>query len=95
MALWTYAVTALAAYLPELEGRIKMKFLFVEPEPPHAISLAEPSGAMRDLGRRRWLAALRGWKVCTTHDVWPGYETGCITVDPMPWAAEEMLEQGQ
>ncbi len=87
--------SALAAYRPEFEGRVDMEFLFVEPEPPHAIVLAAPSGAMRDLGHRRWLAALRGWKVCTEHDVWPGYATGCVTLEPPPWQMQEMLEAGE
>jgi hypothetical protein len=86
-------VHAAEALKPELAGRVKMRFVFVETEPPFGVSIVVPDGAMREYGNRRWHRAATVWAGCTIANKWPDYE-GEQTVTVPAWAlAQEEEEQ--
>ena len=49
---------------PELCGKVKFVFVFIETDAPNAITLASPSGLMRSLGQSRWNRACEIWDFC-------------------------------
>ncbi len=61
-------------------------FVFMECEPPYAVTVVEFRGSMAELGRRRWARAVRTWKRCLVADEWPDYADKPITVDASEWA---------
>lgn len=68
---------ALTALRPELEGRVGFLFAFAETDPPYALNLTEPDGALREIGERRWRRAVETWAECMetygAKQPWPGY----------------------
>lgn len=77
---------------PELEGRFKYRFLFVEAKPPHSIMpILLPADALakgRDLvarGAQRWADAKAAGK-------WPRYSGHERVADYPPWATAEWAQ---
>jgi hypothetical protein len=77
----------------ELLGRVRMLFLFVETEPPYAVTVAEPNGMMRAMGEHKWERACKAWRDCIASGVWPGYSDEVVEVEPKPWHLEEELQE--
>jgi hypothetical protein len=87
-----------AAYLeavqvmhPELAGRVKFKFVFCEPEAPHACNVAELAGSMAELGTRKWYRAVSQWGRCVAANQWPGYLSQRI--EAASWQLTQEQEQ--
>jgi PDDEXK-like domain of unknown function (DUF3799) len=86
---------ALETLRPELAGKSRMLFLFVETEPPYALTIAEPSGTMRSLGAHKWDRACRTWRDCLASGVWPGYADDVVQIEALPWQmTQELQEEG-
>lgn len=87
---------AMATLHPELAGRIKFLFIYIEVEAPHALSVVRPGGAMRHLGESKWSRACELWAKYLaeygTEKPWPGYSTEIVDVDPPAWAMSADLE---
>lgn len=86
-------VRALEALRPDLAGRVRCKFLFVEAEPPHEVVVCRPDGELRALGDMKWRRALLKWGACLRTGVWPGYADGEIEIPALPWAMAQMMEE--
>lgn len=91
-----------AAYLsaiekehPEIQGRAKFVFVFVEWSPPYGVAFGELDGEYRTIGERRWRRAVNLWERCLREDRWPDYERGeKVSFWAPPWVvarAEEAL----
>jgi hypothetical protein len=87
-AAYTHAVERLR---PELAGRVRFIFAFVEIDAPFAVNLCAPDGAFRELGATRWRRACEGWAACVATDQWPAYGQGINTLSPPPWALRAEL----
>lgn len=70
---------------PELAGRLKMKFVYCEVEPPYEVVVANVMGTMRALGAHRWQQAKESWKRCLETGLWPGYSEGEVDIEAQPW----------
>jgi hypothetical protein len=89
-ACYTRAVEALN---PDLAGRVTMKFLFCEIEPPYCVTPAYCAGSMRELGESRWNRAVEIWERCLRTKYWPGYVEEPVAIEAPAWAmAQEMME---
>lgn len=77
---------ALEQLKPEFVGKVGMAFAFCEPDEPHAMNLSEPGGAFAEIGKRRWLRAVREWARCLRDNDWPSYGSGVNTITVPPWA---------
>lgn len=84
--------SAIAKVLPKYAGRCEFRFLFAELEEPYALTPCVPSGAMRELGERRWRRAINSWAQCTAAKKWPGYAEGLVQLEAPPWALAEEEE---
>lgn len=85
-------IEAVETLRPELAGRVRFKWLFIEVDPPFATIEAEPSGELLELGRRRWSRAVAKWGECLRADEWPGYESP-RRIEAPGWALSQDLEQ--
>jgi hypothetical protein len=89
---WAAYTRALTALRPDLAGRVKFQFAFIEPDEPWALNLAEPDGMFRELGEQRWLRACETWAKCQAEQKWPAYGDGVNRLGAPQWAlAKEML----
>ena len=80
---------AVEQVMPDLVGRSRFEWAFVEPSPPYAVARVEPSGTMRALGLSRLQYAIDVWERCLRTGEWPGYE-GVARIEAAPWMLEEM-----
>jgi PDDEXK-like domain of unknown function (DUF3799) len=67
-------------------------FVFVEKEPPHLVSVAQPDPDSIEWGRVRNRKALDTYRECMENDEWPGYPTGVQSVG-LPRYAQYELER--
>lgn len=76
--------------LPQLAGRIRGIYVYVEPEPPFECTIAHPSGAMRALGEFDWTRAAEKWGVGVHTGIWEGYAAGEVEIEPQPYHLASM-----
>lgn len=79
----------IAALIPEMVGRIRMRFVFCEADPPNDVIVYDPPGDMRELGARRWKRGRAVWKRCLEtygeKTEWPGYSLAPVKLGPPAW----------
>lgn len=77
---------------PELAGRVRFNFLFVETKPPHAIlPVRLPNDAIAK-GAANVESAMKKWAACKASDNWPAFSGDIQTVDYPPWAIADYME---
>lgn len=98
-----------AAYLsaverirPDLAGRIRFVWVFVEELPfgspfPVLVSMYEAGGSMRELGKQKWFRACEKWGECWSRHrtrPWPAYNTNNapLMLEAPEWAMKRELE---
>ncbi len=84
--------SALQKIRPQLVGRVRMSFIFVELEPPYAATPSDLSAELAELGQLQWRRAVKTWEQCLRDDKWPGYTTSRAVLDCPPWAMSAELE---
>lgn len=84
-------LTGLAQLYPELAGRLEFTWIFYETEPPYCITIAQPDGTLRELGKRRWKKAINQWAQCLKTNEWPGYSEGVIKLSAKMWRLKEEI----
>ena len=75
---------------PDMAGRFKWKFIFIEPEAPYMISVNDVDSSMFWLGDSELRRASKKWKECLESDNWPGYGENTISAPPWAVSREEM-----
>lgn len=83
--------SAAAQLLPDMAGRIDMVFLFMEMEPPYAVTPIRASGMMRQLGEMKWQRAVAIWERCLRTNRWPSYVDSVTEVDPPAYAITDEM----
>lgn len=76
----------LAILLPHLAGRIRFRWIFVENEFPHGLSVAEAPEAILHNARRKVALTIHLWNACRRTGVWHGYPPAIITPEVPGWA---------
>jgi hypothetical protein len=84
---------ALEHLRPSLAGRTDFVFLFVEMDPPHAVTPARLTGLFRELGERKWAEAVDTWSVCLRDDEWPAYTRKVLDLEAPRWAVARSIEE--
>jgi len=97
---WAAYIEAIETLLPEVAGRVRMRFVAVEcdeDDPANEVNVIEPDGTMRELGLRRWRRAKGVWRQCLAAGVeekfWPGYAAGVVKVGAPAWALNREMER--
>ncbi len=83
---------------PDLAGRLKFRWVFVENEAPHLITVAELDNAGLEIGRKKVASALALWNRCRRENDWPGYPAAIViaefpTFAENAWLAREMADE--
>jgi hypothetical protein len=61
-------------------------FVFVEKEPPHAVSVGQLTEQDIDIGRQLAGRAAEIYRDCTASGIWPAYDPGITTINLPPWS---------
>lgn len=83
----------LAALRPELSGRLRFNFVFVEDKPPHEVRVVHLTGEQRYLGERKAVTAAVLFGHFLEADRWPGYAPEITRVDAPPWLGTRWEER--
>jgi hypothetical protein len=83
---------------PDLAGRLTFRWIFVENEHPHLISVGELDNAGLEIGRKKAAAAIALWNRCLRDDNWPGYPAQIVIAEYPPfaesaWLAREIADE--
>ena len=75
--------------------RTDFLFVFMELDPPYAITPVRTTESMRTVGSVLWEKGKEKWAVALRDNHWPGYvEVGEVaSVEASKWALERMIEQ--
>lgn len=81
----------LAALRPELAGRIRMRWIFLEVKPPFAATPVELNGEWDLLAEHNCARAIARWRTCIAEDRWPFYADQVVRLEPKPWQMADLL----
>jgi hypothetical protein len=85
-----YLDTFRAAGMP-LKG---MRFVFVEKNRPHCVSVIALDDAFMDIGRSQTAAARKTWRRCLATGEWPDYsKPGIVEISPPIWMASQVEDR--
>ncbi|GEP09872.1 PD-(D/E)XK nuclease-like domain-containing protein [Methylobacterium gnaphalii] len=86
-------VHVLGLLFPKLQGRIRFRWIFVENEFPHGLSVAEVDNVGMGIGSRKVAAAIHRWNQCLKTGNWPGYPTDIVRAEFPEWASKRWAER--
>lgn len=75
-----------ANLLPDLAGRTRFRFHFVETDEPHEARIVPLVGEQQFLGHRKVITAAVAFRECLRSGDWPGYPDVVAPVEPVAWA---------
>jgi len=81
-----YYTQALQRVRPDLSGRIKFIYLFIEDHFPFSMTPVELNGEFKLIGVSKVCRAIDAWKKCLADGRWPGYTKELLTLEPPAWA---------
>ncbi len=75
----------LRAIRPDLQGRIRFVFLFLETSFPFALTPLELCGEHKSIGVSRVMRAIPLWAECLKAHRWPAYASDVLRSEAKPW----------
>jgi hypothetical protein len=78
---------------PELEPRIRFRFILVEQEAPHGCRVVELPRDTVNVAKRKVHIAACQFATCLAHNHWPEYPDEITTIGPPEWADRRWLER--
>lgn len=88
-----FYVHVIEALFPRLAGRVRFRWIFIENDAPHGLSVAEADNVGMGIGARKVAAAIGLWNRCTASQTWPGYPVEIVRVDYPEWASRRWTER--
>lgn len=77
------------------ETKIRMTFLFMEVEPPYAVTDVVLPESFLEIGRLRWDRAVLLWERCLRTNCWPEYRSDRpLHVEPQPYVLTREIGNG-
>lgn len=83
-----FYMQALSMLLPDVRS-VSFKFLVVEQDPPHGVTVNEFSGQALEEAHNRVDHAAHVWALCMKRGQWPGYPADITRIDPPKWRSEK------
>jgi len=68
-------------------------FLVQEVEPPYACSVIGLAPSLKELAARKWVRALRLWRLCLAEGKWPGYPAQVCYAEAPNWEMQRADER--
>lgn len=89
-----FYLRGLLAVRPELAGRIKRRWVFVEVKPPFAATPVEISAEWEMAAAHDCDRAIALWKRCMETGKWPFYTDKLVRLEPKPWRLADAFAGG-
>jgi hypothetical protein len=86
-----FYMRGLETVLPEVAGRIKWRWVFLETEAPFEARVVEMDGETRAYGDRKAALAIELWRRCLAENRWPGYSRAIGRIEYPAWAANNVM----
>lgn len=83
----------IAAVRPDLAGRIKCEWDFLEVNAPYALTPVSISGEWEMAADARVEKAIAKWRECMTSNRWPFYTESTVRLEPNPWDIAEAFTE--
>jgi hypothetical protein len=74
-------------------ARPEFRWVYVECEPPYALSVISPAPDVLELGHAKVEFAINLWRDCLEKDEWPGYSREVAWVNAPDWETARWLER--
>lgn len=74
-------------------GKIIMRFVVQETEPPYLLQVAEMDAGGMTIGRKKVSYAIQMWRRCLSEGNWPGYPTRIVRADMPAYLENKWLER--
>ncbi|KQO94613.1 PD-(D/E)XK nuclease family protein [Methylobacterium sp. Leaf91] len=88
-----FYVHVMETLFPRLAGRVRFRWVFIENDEPHGLSVAEADSVGMGIGARKAAAAISRWTKSLKRDEWAGYPTEIVRVEYPTWAANRWTER--
>lgn len=82
-----------AALHPEMAGRLRYRWIFVESKPPHAVRVVTADARTLALGDRTAALGIEKWRRCLATGDWPSYPRQVEVIGVNDWAEKRVLER--
>lgn len=92
-----FYIRGLNALNPDLAGRWKWRWIFVEQDEPHEVRIIEADAMTLAIGDRKAALAIEIWRECMVTGEWPGYPRHIDRIDypakaEASWLAREVAD---
>ena len=88
-----FALRGMQILRPEMAGRIRWRWCFVESEPPYECRVVEADNTTMTMGAKRAAYAVELWRQCMASNQWPGYPSRIERLEYSPWAETRWIER--
>jgi PDDEXK-like domain of unknown function (DUF3799) len=88
-----FYLRGMSQLMPEMAGRFKFRWVFIEANAPHEVRVIEADNAMLTLGDKKAALAIEKWKNCIASVKWPGYPRTISKITCPGWAESQWLER--
>jgi hypothetical protein len=88
-----FYLLGMAALFPDLAGRFKFRWIFVETEEPFEVRVIEADATTLAIGHKKANYAIEKWRRCLEADDWPGYPRRVDSLDYPQWAESAWLSR--
>ncbi len=82
-----------AALHPEMAGRLRYRWIFVESKPPHAVRVVTADARTLALGDRTAALGIEKWRRCLATGDWPSYPRQVETVGVADWTEKRVMDR--
>jgi hypothetical protein len=81
----------LAKLRPDLAGRIRKHWAFMEVKAPYSVTPCEITGEWEMVANHNTERAIALWRKCMTEGRWPHYVDAMVRLEPKPWILNDLL----
>ena len=88
-----FYLRGLSQLMPEMAGRFKYRWIWVEANAPHEVRVMEADSVTLTLGDKKAALSIEKWRKCIESGKWPGYPRAISTINYPTWAETQWLER--
>lgn len=78
---------------PNLTGKVRFIFLFIEVEAPYCLTSIELDNMFQYIGEFKLNKAANIWRECIDTNIWPNYSQDIIIIEPPKWELTKIENQ--
>ena len=88
-----FYLRGLSQLRPDLAGRFRFRWIFVEDAAPFEVRVIEPTSEMLEIGDRKAALSIEKWRRCIETNQWPGYPPVISPIAAPDWSTARWLDR--